>query len=407
MTSALVVARREFLERVRSKWFLAMTVIGPLGMIALIVVPVLLATSGAKGVVLDIVDRSGALAEPLAAQLGAASWRVAIVDPKTPDADEEAKLRARAIDGYLVIASDALDRGPIRYRGDNASSQIVQMVLERRITEAVIAARARRAGLSGLDTAIHFEAQHSTGDGAASSGAGASFLSLILGFVLYIAITLYGVGVMRSVLEEKTSRVMELMLAAAKPRALLGGKILGVGAAGLVQVGLWLIAGALMLEHRDTLLGSFGVASTGAALPSLSAAQVAVTLAYFVMGFFLYAGLYAAAGAIVSSDQDSQQVQMPITLLLVVGVVSLNIVSGDPRGSSAAMMSLIPFWSPILMPMRYLLGGASLGDVALSFAILVISTVLVARGAAKIYRIGALMYGKRPTARELMRWLRY
>lgn len=405
--SALVIARREFLERVRSKWFLVMTLVAPLGMIAMIVIPVLLASRGASGVKLDIIDRSGALAQPLAERLREVGWRVAIVDAATPDAAEEAKIRDRAINGYLAIAPDALDRGPIVYRGDNASSQFVQAILERRLVEAVIGARARRAGLAGLETKIHFSSQHTTGEGTASSGSGAGALALILGFILYIVITVYGVGVMRSVLEEKTNRVMELMLAAAKPHALLAGKILGVGAAGLLQVALWLIAGALMLEHRDALLGVFGVVGPGAALPSMSVAQVAVALAYFVMGFFFYAALFAAAGAMVSSDQEAQQVQMPITMLLVVGIICLQFVSGDPRGSSAAMMSLIPFWSAMIVPTRYMLGAVGIGELVLSFGILTISTAIVARGAAKIYRVGALMYGKRPSARELMRWLRY
>jgi ABC-2 type transport system permease protein len=109
----------------------------------------------------------------------------------------------------------------------------------------------------------------------------------------------------------------------------------------------------------------------------------------------------------VSSEQDTQQVQLPITLLLIVGIVSVTSVSGDPRGTTATVMTMLPFWSALLMPMRFLLGGASLGEVAISLAILVISTGLVARAAAKIYRIGVLMYGKRPGLKELIRWLRY
>ena len=109
----------------------------------------------------------------------------------------------------------------------------------------------------------------------------------------------------------------------------------------------------------------------------------------------------------VSSEQDTQQVQMPVTMLLVIGVLCLQMVSNDPRGSTAAAMTMVPFWSSMLMPMRYVLGGASLGEVALSLGILLASTVLIARAAAKIYRVGVLMYGKRPTLRELVRWLRY
>jgi ABC-2 type transport system permease protein len=109
----------------------------------------------------------------------------------------------------------------------------------------------------------------------------------------------------------------------------------------------------------------------------------------------------------VSTEQDTQQVQMPITLLLLLGLVSITSVSSDPRGAGATIMTLIPFWSPLLMPMRYVLGGATPLDVVISLAVLAAATVLIARAAAKIYRIGVLMYGKRPTVQELLRWLRY
>jgi ABC-2 type transport system permease protein len=117
--------------------------------------------------------------------------------------------------------------------------------------------------------------------------------------------------------------------------------------------------------------------------------------------------MYAAVGAMVSSEQETQQVQMPVTMLLVIGVLCFQVISNDPRGTPAQVMTMLPFWSPLLMPMRYVLGGASLGEVALSLGILLVSTGLVVRGAAKIYRVGVLMYGKRPSLRELIRWLRY
>jgi len=200
---------------------------------------------------------------------------------------------------------------------------------------------------------------------------------------------------------------MELMVATVKPRSLMAGKILGVGGAGLVQIVAWLAMGATTLAYRDAILGAFGVSGGGAGLPSLALGELAIVVVYFIVGFFFYASMYAAVGAMVSSEQDTQQVQMPVTMLLVVGVLCLQMVSNDPRGSTATIMTMVPFWSSMLMPMRYVLGGATLGEVAISLTILVGSTVLVARAAAKIYRVGVLMYGKRPGLGELIRWLRY
>jgi ABC-2 type transport system permease protein len=410
--ATLVVARRELLERVRSKWFAIVTLLGPIGIVAMIVVPALLAASGTAGTKVEIVDRTGVLGPRIAEALAAEEWQARLVDPETPEAELLAKIRRDEINGYLSIAPDALAAGPIIYQGDNASSQAVQLVLVKAVNVVVTRERGKREGLEDGQLAtllrpVNFASRLNTGEGEGTSGTGAFLLAYFLAFILYMVITLYGVAVLRSVVTEKSNRVMELMVAAVKPRSLMAGKILGVGGAGLLQVGVWLALGALALEHRASLLGWFGVDGAGGALPDFALVEVVVALAFFVLGFFFYAGLYAAVGAMVSSDQDAQQVQMPVTMLLVVGVLCLQVVSNAPRGSSSIVMSNVPFWSPMLMPMRFVLGGATLGEVVVAAAILIVSTLLALRAAAKIYRVGVLMYGKRPGLRELVRWLRH
>jgi len=412
LRDTLVIARRELLERVRSRWFAVMTLIGPIGMIAMIVIPAAIASGSTEGTKVDIVDRSGALAARIARELGEEKWRVEIAAPGTPDSIEEERIRRGEINGYISLDKDALTGGAIVYRGDNASSGAVQGVLRQRITRAVYGQRMEQAQLTPAQLAllsgdIRITSEHTTGEKAASSGTGAFLVAYFLGFILYMVITIYGIGVMRSVVQEKTSRVMELMVAAVKPRSLMAGKILGVGAAGLIQIGVWLGIGAIMLAYRDEVLGAFGIAGGGKALPPLAASEIAVILAFFIGGYFFYSAMYAALGAMVGSDQETQQVQLPVTMLLVIGLLCQQVVSNDPRGSSAAMMTTLPFWSPILMPMRYVLGGATLGEVGVSFGVLAVSTALVVRAAAKIYRVGVLLYGKRPGVKELIRWLRY
>jgi ABC-2 type transport system permease protein len=420
LRDTLVIARRELFERVKSKWFAVMTVIGPIGMVAMIVIPAVIARGSTEGTKVDIVDRTGKLAQPLKAKLEDAKWRVQIIEPSAPDPAaieqipaEEEKIRRSQINGYVLFREDALEGGPIVYRGDNASNQAVGSELRRGIDAVVRDERGKLIGLTedqrtSLAKPVNFlPPQHTTGEKEASSGMGAFFIAYILGFILYMVITVYGIGVMRSVVQEKTSRVMELMVAAVKPRSLMAGKILGVGAAGLIQIGVWLAIGAVLLAYRDEVLGAFGIAGGGKALPPLAASEIVVILVYFVGGYFFYSAMYAALGAMVSSEQETQQVQLPVTMLLVIGLLCQQVVSNDPRGSSAAMMTTLPFWSPILMPMRYVLGGASLGEVALSFGVLALSTALVVRAAAKIYRVGVLLYGKRPGVKELIHWLRY
>ncbi len=407
----LVIARRELLERVKSKWFAVMTLIGPLGMIAMIVIPALIARGSTGGTKVDIIDHSGVLAQPLAEALAAEQWIVAITPAGTPEAADE-KIRRDEINGYFLIDAAALEDGPIAYRGDNATSQAVLVVLNRTVAAELFKQRARHAKLTpaqlaAVDRKINFSYEHTTGEKAASSGTGAFFVGFVLGMILYMVITLYCINVMSRVLQEKTSRVMELMVAAVKPRSLMAGKILGVGAAGLIQVGVWLAIGAVLLAYRAEVLGAFGIAAGGKVLPPLTADEVVVILVYFVGGYFFYSAMYAALGAMVSSEQDTQQVQLPVTMLLVIGFLCLQAINNDPRGGTAATMTMVPFWSPILMPVRYVLGGATLAEVAISLGILALSTALVVRAAAKIYRVGVLLYGKRPSVKELLRWLRY
>ena len=309
MRDTLVIARRELLERVRSKWFVAMTILGPLFMIAMIVIPALIASKAVVGAKVDIVDQTGVLGEAIAKELKDVQWIPRIVPADTPRDELVRRIRDREINGFLSIPKDALEGVFIFYEGDNASSQIVQLMLDERIQRVVQRERGRQEKISpkqldSLLRRVNFRAELNTGADKATSGLAAFFLGYVLAFILYIVITLYGVAVMRSVVQEKTSRVMELMVAAVKPRSLMGGKILGVGAAGLIQVTVWLTMGAITLAYRNEILGAFGVDTAGGpTLPPLELLEITVVLAYFVIGFFFYAAMYAAVGAMVSSEQ--------------------------------------------------------------------------------------------------------
>jgi ABC-2 type transport system permease protein len=409
-----VIAKREFYERVRSKWFIVMTVLWPILMVGMIIVPAVIGGQGTDGAKVSIVDKSGELAPSMSFQLGVLlKWNPTVVAADSDEKQLRAKIKSNEINGYVVIPKDALDGGEIIYQGDNASNQTVALLFSRVAQSVVIEKRARRAGLSevelvALNRPVNVSVKHTTGEEEGTAGVFAFLIGYMIAFFIYILITLYGINVMRSVVTEKSSRVVELLVAATKPRAMMSGKIIGVGFAGLLQIGIWFLLGALAISQRDTILGLVG-AEPGATsmVPSLTTAQLAITLACFILGYLFYSALYAAVGAMVSSEQDSQQAQMPVTFLLVIGIIAITAVTNDPRGQAATIMTMVPFWSPMLMPLRYFLGGATLGQVGLSLAILAVSTVIVARAAAKIYRVGILMYGKRPTLRELVRWLRY
>ncbi|KAB2901614.1 MAG: ABC transporter permease [Kofleriaceae bacterium] len=410
----VVIARRELLERIRTPWFIVVTLLGPVLMIALVVVPVVLGRVGDQTARVEILDRSGKLGEPLRAALVAEKWRAEVVSADTDEQALRERIRTDRIDGYLVVSAEAPAGGTFVYRGDNASAEHVMRSLNRVVYGVVLAARGKELAIADDKVArllapVAFTTRHSTGEAGEeeTSGLAAFLVGYVVMFVLYLAIVLYAVNVLRSVVQEKTNRVVEIMVAAAKPRALMLGKILGVGAVGLVQVTVWAVMGLVTINQRGALLGMFGVDAGGWNVPPMDGADIAVILVYFLLGYFFYAAIFAAIGAMVSSEQEAQQAQTPVMMVLIIPMLCVQLVANDPRGGVAEFLTQLPFSSAVLMPMRWSLGGASPVSLVVSIAILALSTYLVALLAARIYRVGILMYGKRPTLRELVRWLRY
>jgi ABC-2 type transport system permease protein len=427
-----VIARREWLERVRSRWFLIGTLLGPIAMLAVVLVPALLAAREEKQVTIAIVDRSAghaaaagpaapaapaaAAQSPLVAELitvfATQHWRGQLVeDPGEPAL--LAQVRERKINGFLILPADVLDNGLITYQGDNGTSASAMARLDAIVTKVVQHRRGVAVGISEdqvlrMMAPVRLSAKHTTGEAGGSSGMATFIVGYAVMFILYLAIILYASNVMRSVVQEKTSRVVELMVAAVKPGVLMAGKVLGVGAVGVIQLGVWLGMAVATLKYRDALLGLMGVhGSGGVSVPPLSIAQAAVVVIYFLLGYFLYASMYAAVGAMVSSEQEAQQAQMPLMILIMIALGCVQLVANDPRGGSAAALTTIPFFSPFLMPMRYLSGGASAGALTVSLLVMVGTIGVVVVAAGRIYRVGILMYGKRPSGRELLRWLRH
>jgi ABC-2 type transport system permease protein len=427
LRQALIVARREFLERVRTKWFLIVTILGPIGMVTAIVLPAYLGVKSAKeGLRVELLDRSGrdigkqinVDAESNGVSLSIKSVTASEVCPAgecvegEPIAALEKRIRDEKIDGYLVLPSDVLEGGTAIYYGDNASSPLISHGLREVVHFAVFRTRGGDLGLDDLSITslfgkVNFETQQTTGQGKATSGRASFYVGYAVMFVLYISILLYAVAVLRSVIQEKSNRVVEIVVSSIKPLPLMLGKVVGVGSVGLLQLTAWGIMATLLVIFREEVLGLFGVSGAGAfEVPSLGVNDLLVILVYFLFGFFFYAAMYAAIGAMVNSEQEAQQAQTPVMLLLIVPVLCVQIVAGDPRGSVAEVLTQIPFASPILMPMRYLLDAVELPEMLLSLTILLLSLIGAVFVAAKVYRVGILSYGKKPSMKELWRWIR-
>jgi ABC-2 type transport system permease protein len=408
-----VIARREFLERVRTKWFVIVTLLGPLGLVGIVVIPAYLGKKSAeKPVVVQVVDESDrAVGEAVVAASAAlgSKYKIEAVAGQVGEDELWRRVKAEEIDGFLRIPAGIIDGGEALYRGDNAASFSVRAELTKLVNFAVVGIRAQDAGLDEANVLRVLRPVSVSMEGSAgASGAGLFIAGYVVMFLLYMAILLYAMNVMRGVIQEKTSRVVEIIISAARPRALMLGKIIGVGSVGLAQLTLWAVLALVLINYRGPVLETFGIeGASSLSLPALGALDFAVVLAYFLLGFFLYAALYAAIGALVSSEQEASQLQMPVVLLLIIPVMSVGALTDDPNGPIASALTQFPFSSPVLMPMRYLLDGASLAEVGVSLAILAATIAGVVWVAAKIYRLGILLTGKRPGLREILRWLRH
>jgi ABC-2 type transport system permease protein len=279
---------------------------------------------------------------------------------------------------------------------------VVESALEIRLLE-VSDSEGVQSLLAGGE--VEYESLDGEAEGEREAALVAGFVGAIL---LYMALLIYGIQVMRAVLEEKTTRIVEIIISVLRPWQLMLGKILGVGAVGLTQLGIWLLSIVLLL--------TFGLPYFAALQPDLldletargflpEAGAFVLFVTFFILGYFLYSSLYAAVAAMCSTDEEAQQTQMPVTMLLVIPMLVMTTIVENPNGPVGTWLSLVPFFSPVLMFPRFM-AGAPLWQVGLSLVLMVITIVAVAWVAGRIYRVGILMQGKRPTLPEIVRWVR-
>jgi ABC-2 type transport system permease protein len=415
-----VVARREYAEGARSKWFIFMCVAGPVLFAGLIGIAAWAQLrGGGRNARLVLIDETReALGGDVAVALegGKLGERQRFTVEVAPAGTDPAALAGRIdrgeLDGYLVLPADVTRGGLVVYRGANAASNIDMEILEHSLRSAIVAARATALGLSrsqadALLAPVPFDARQATASGAEVS-AGATFaVAYVVSLLLYMGMVLYGVTVMRSVIVEKSSRVMEVVVACARPWDLMLGKVLGIGMLGITQLAVWIGITAVGVRCAIRLLArSAGGDATSLRLPGLGAGQLTWVVLFFLGGYFLYAAIFAAVGAANESERDAQQAQMPVMMVLVVASMCFPIISGAPRDPLAIVLTTIPFFSPVLMPMRLLLTPVPLWQLALSLATLLGTVVTALWCASRIFRVGILMYGKRSTLRDLARWVR-
>jgi len=278
--------------------------------------------------------------------------------------------------------------------------------------------RQTRLARSGINPAIVAEAlkgadlkttKVSGGEATGESGTASFVIGYFMAFILYFSVVLYGQQTMMSVIEEKTSRIMEVLASSVRPFQMLLGKVLGVGSVGLLQMAIWGGTVYLVTSQRAQLAGLFHVspdAMQQLPIPTMSAGLFAIFLAYFVLGFLLYGALYAAIGSMCNSTQDAQQYVAVLTPLLMISFFAVFAIFKDPTGGIGVPMSMVPFFSQIAMPVRWSLAAVPPAQLAISLTLGVLALLGVTWVASKIYRTGILMYGKKPTFGEVFRWIR-
>jgi len=437
MSVLSLIIKREFIAKVRNKSFIVMTFVSPILFVVLIAFIAYLSSMKGDVKKIAIHDESGLFVKQFESNEAFDYQDLSAVDLNIL----KEGVKEEKYEGILFIpkSEDVNDyQNNVTYISNDSPSlsfvSKVELLLEDKITHINLEK-------SGIDLAVIDKAKANVNlslvkaDGEATVK-GLNEIKIIIGglfgYFIMMFIIIYGNMVMRSVIEEKTNRIIEIIISSVKPFQLMMGKIVGTSMAGLLQFIIWGVVGAVLLTIASSVLGINAMPGAGAAeavqatggmisnevmvdvqnyvseilsLPLIS--LFVYFIIFFIGGYFLYSSLYAAIGAAVDNETDTQQFLLPILLPLMLGVyIGFFTVMKDPHGTVATVFSMIPFTSPIVMLMRIPF-GVPLWEVLLSITILFSTFILVVWIAAKIYRIGVLMYGKRPSWKELYKWLKY
>lgn len=435
MGKVWAVIRREFQERVRSRQFLIGTMLGPVLLGALFVMPVLLQrNTRAKRIVVVDVSSSGfgarvegilRLATRNDKPTGEKRYivdRVVVGDRALEQVRDSLvaridrrDLEGEGVDGILVADDLALTRDTIEYYGANVGSPAEMGALNRNVRQAVLLEKLTRNNvdpqmLASLAKPVELTTLRvSQGEMTGQSGEASFLLAYIMSFVLYMALLLYGMQVLTSTVEEKTNRINEVLVSSMTPFQLLLGKVVGVGSVGLMQLTIWASAAYALSSQKAAIARMLGASPDAIAsipIPSIPIGVFVVFLLFFLLGFFFYAAAYAAVGSSCSTVQETQQAAMPLTLLIVAGLFLMFRLLDEPSGTLGRVLSLVPPFAPFVTPVRNSLGALPVGDLLTSIVAMVLGVLGMAWIAGRIYRTGILMYGKRATFREMFRWVR-
>ena len=444
----ITVIKREYITRVKTKGFVASILLMPVMMFIVMVLPSFMMTLQHKSDEIKtfaVFDETGEIFSKMQDALdenpsfhhkGKRVYRL-IEKPSDFNGNAEAKkqlnqqLEAKEIHGYIEIPQDVFERRQVNYYAKNItnfeiqgafSGLISRIVTNKRLEDKGYAAHEVRDLMRGIrltEYAVTTKTEMVEGEETSKVERQETAivklgLTYVLTFSLYLFTLLYGASVMRSVLEEKTTRIVEVIISSIKPHQLLLGKIIGVCLVCLTMFLIWGACAVLLLININPILGLFGIQELPLqfieitnSIKSTGPSAFLYFLIYFVSGFFLFSTLYAVAGAICNTEEEAQQVAGPLVMTLIIPFMLMFGLFRAPDSTLAIVLSHIPLFSPLIMFMRINVLTPPLWEILLNIAVMIVTIFGAILVMGKIYKIGILMYGKRPTVRELWRWLRY
>ena len=411
-----IIISREYLERVKRQSFIISTLLVPVFMVALMVAPAaLMLLSEPETKAVSVIDQTGKIAQRLHGN-GEVTFA-------TSGAQLDSLRQNHDVDVIIVAEADAIDRPQtaitVYSRGSLgiATDSYITSQLNRAIEDVRLDAYnmgnirqiLREVEVDCSYPAIRLDRE----DESASSSAVSYGIAMFLDMLLYMFILIYGQMVMNSIIEEKNNRVLELVVSSVKPKTLMLGKILGIGSVAITQIIIWAVIigactiwvtplmGEAVASDPETM-AMFSQLSDGSFLASL----LVYTLLFFIGGYLFYSAIYAAIASAVDNIQDASQLQSFVIFPIIIGIIFGMTAASDASSPAAIWTSFIPFTSPMVMMAR-VPSGIPMWEIGLSLAILYASFLLMVWIAAKIYRVGIFMYGKKPSIKDLIRWARY
>ncbi len=441
MRKFLAIVKREYLQRVRTKMFILMTILAPVLMAFFGIVPTIIFGIRAGGPLrVAVVDETGKLYANVnvaingEVQPAATSDVTALRDPsqglqavgepqnnielrevkingrsvESLRAELDEEVRTKQINGYLLLPEGVLEGEPPVFFGANTVDLFTRRMLQQAVSRAVQEQRLAEANIDRktieqLSLPVRLSSVRIGATGEQRDSGEGFLLVFVAGFVMYLTILLYGQVVLGAIIEEKETRIAEILFSSVRPFTLMMGKLVGVSLVALTQLTIWFLAFAALAAVGVNLLASRGVPLR---IPNVPLSHFLYFGLFFLLGYFVYSTIYAFVGSMVTTPQEGGQLAMPIILLLVVGFYLFLPVGRSPDSSFAFWVSMVPFFAPITMMVRIATDTPPFWQIALSFLIGVATVLSLAWVASRIYRVGMLMYGKKASMREVVRWVR-